>query len=520
MRGAQAPAVVLALRPPVTFKEGARRRAAGTGAMPSELDPPTPSAVAGVVHRPAGQARALARAASYVGFTAAVPDVAAASEVLLATARESGLSLAALRVLIALLRLLPRWRWHGPGPPILRATNQRIADAAGCGHRTAQRGLRQLHEQGTIAIRWGRGNTRLPYRQDGQDEDELIGIDLRPALVLAVEMAARLRAREAALRAFRAARADAAEAILGTRVAVDAAARPATACELRLAQVAELRRRLQAAAGRAHRPGATATAIEAATATVRALAAEAEGLRQDLASEDEPDGGGEGHGAEDDAGDSGTDLATRLAAGGDQRTESTPVEIHVRTDQGEGRTAGKGWGRAGAADDPAEPLLLARWRRGYDGTLPLTGDDWFELEITCRQRASRMGVGTPAFNAGVARHGLHLAMGAVLHVSALPERAGVRSKAALLVSLLQRAPGQLTPATFHRRPAVGPPVDPELGEGEALRIVQRTAPSHQPGWVLRRWAATRQRRGEPIHDPRRCLAAFAAKLEREQGRAA
>lgn len=171
-------------------------------------------------------------------------------------------------------------------------------------------------------------------------------------------------------------------------------------------------------------------------------------------------------------------------------------------------------GHQAGHEDLTEPLLYARWRAAHDGTAPLPSGDLVELEIAARRRASGMGMASWVFNEAIERHGIGLVIGEVLHVSALPERARVRSRGGLLASLLRREPGELAPATFHRRP----PTDPDLGEAEALGLAQRLAPSHRPHWVLTRWHATRRRRGEPIHDPRRCLAAFAAKLEREQGR--
>lgn len=480
-----------------------------------------PAARAGVAHRPEGQAKALERAAGYVGFTRAVPNLAAARRVLQAGARELGLSPAPLRTLLVLLDEVPASRWRDGAAPVLQRRNRRLAAEAGRSVRSLQRDLRRLHELGLVAIFWGPGNMRLSFAGDGRDGDapEVVGIDLRPALVVAGELAVRLRARQASRDTFEAAHAVAGAAILAARGTADAAAAaalPAGDHAVHQARLDELRRHLKATVRRAYRPAASTAEIDAATAMATAIAAEAEALRRALeAPPGSDDGGGSGR-AGDGAGDSSDGLSPGPDGTRSQQTESTIVEFSVRTTQGEGRTAGKGWGRDGEPDDSAEPLLFARWRRDHDGTAPLTSADRAELEIASRQRASRMGVGTAAYNAGVARHGLGLTMGAVLHVGALPERARVRCKGALLASLLLRPPGQLTPATFHRRP----PADPELGEAEALGIARQRAPSHRPDWVLRRWAATRQRRGEPVHDPRRCLAGFAAKLEREQGRAA
>lgn len=468
----------------------------------------TPS---GVAHRPGGQAKALERVARYRGFTNAVPSADAACETLLATAKESSLSLIAIRVLVTLLRLLPRWRWRD-GKPIVRISNQRLADLVGCSPRTVQRGLKEAHEQGTVAIRWGPGNTRLPYHQDGQDADELVGIDLRPALVFAIEMAARRQARLAALRAFDAARAAAGTKLLAAHGAVADRMADGDASAAHRQQLDELRREMRLASRRARRPSATVARIEEATATVTALGDRAEALCRALAPERRrPSLGGE-QDTDNKAGVT-AQLSSQPAEGIDQGTESTPVETRVRTDQGGGRTLAKGWDGALAADDLAAPLLFGRWLADYQGTRQLPSGERIEHEITARRLLRRWGVRGRVLDEAVRRHDLGLAVGAVFHVAALPETARVRSKAGLLVSLLQRPPGQLTPETFHRRP----PADPELDTDEALDIAARHAPSHRAHWVLERWHDTRRRKGERIHRPQHCLAAFASKLERDQG---
>jgi hypothetical protein len=272
-------------------------------------------------------------------------------------------------------------------------------------------------------------------------------------------------------------------------------------------RLAGLRRQLQAATRRAHQPAATVAAIEAATATVAALGADAEALRRALDPELDPsDGGG------NRTGDSSAGLSPGPDGDGHQKTASTPVESLVRTIQGSGRTSTKGWGGDGEPDDPAAPLLYGRWLAAYRGTRPLPSHELIELEIAARLRARAMGLAARVVDQAVARHGVGLVVGAVLFVAALPGKARVRCKGGLLVSLLRREVGRLTPETFHRRP----PADSNLDETEALGIASRLAPSHRPHWVIGRWHATRRRKGEPIHDPRRCLAAFAMKLEREQ----
>jgi hypothetical protein len=175
---------------------------------------------------------------------------------------------------------------------------------------------------------------------------------------------------------------------------------------------------------------------------------------------------------------------------------------------------GSAWPAAQAAADeadPAAPLLYQRWLGAYDGRRPLPSDELAELEITARMQARNMGVAARVLEAAAGRHGLALTIGAILFVATLPGRARVRSPAALLASLLQRQPGTLAPESFARRPHTEPPLD----TAEAMGIAKRLAPGHQPHWVLGRWHATRQRRGEPITAPRSCLAAFARKLQRE-----
>ena len=159
----------------------------------------------------------------------------------------------------------------------------------------------------------------------------------------------------------------------------------------------------------------------------------------------------------------------------------------------------------------ATPLLYQRWLGAYDGSRPLPSDELTELEITARLRARSMGVAARVLEAAAESPWARLD-----HrgdpVRRHPARSGQDPlTGALLASLLQRQPGMLTPESFARRPHTEPPLD----TAEALGIAKRLAPGHQPHWVLGRWHATRQRRGEPITAPRSCLAAFARKLQRE-----
>ena len=124
-----------------------------------------------------------------------------------------------------------------------------------------------------------------------------------------------------------------------------------------------------------------------------------------------------------------------------------------------------------------------------------------------------MGVAHRVLAAAIQRHGTMPVIGAILHVASLPGQAAVRRPGALLASLLRREAGELTPQSLSRRPARCQP----LGEAEALDIARRFAPSHQAHWIRRQWLKTRDRRGQPIGDERRCLEGFAAKLQREHG---
>ena len=124
-----------------------------------------------------------------------------------------------------------------------------------------------------------------------------------------------------------------------------------------------------------------------------------------------------------------------------------------------------------------------------------------------------MGVAHRVLAAAIQRHGTMPVIGAILHVASLPDQAAVRRPGALLASLLRREAGELTPQSLSRRPARCQP----LGEAEALALARHFAPGHQAHWVRRQWLKTRDRRGEPIGDERRCLEGFAGKLQREHG---
>ena len=474
--------------------------------------------------RQAGQKRAAMRAADYQGFTKAVPSVDRACMILRDAARRGPLGQAVSQTLEILLQLLPRRGWAGR--PMLRVTNATLASHVGCSERQVQRHLAVLHEHGVIGIQWGHGHARLRFDLDATDKAEgPAGIDLRAALVFVHEQAGLVRAVRAAQQDFLDVQAQAQEAVWQAKVALIHATdrlepEQYGAMLQRIEQLrAEIGRLFRTALGGKALPDGIAAAIRA----MEQLIFRAHGLR----SESE-DGDTEGDEAEDNR--------QKLSSSGDippsHITESNYVESVVPTiqascpeagleparatgTQGTHSDPGSAWPAAQAAADeeadPAAPLLYRRWLGAYDGSRPLPSDELTELEITARLQARSMGVAARVLEAAAGRHGLPLTIGAILFVATLPGRARVRSPAALLASLLQRQPGTLAPESFARRTHTEPPLDTT----EALGIAKRLAPGHQPHWVLGRWHATRQRRGEPITAPRSCLAAFARKLQRE-----
>ncbi len=474
--------------------------------------------------RQAGQKRAAMRAADYQGFTKAVPSVDRACMILRDAARRGPLGQAVSQTLEILLQLLPRRGWAGR--PMLRVTNATLASHVGCSERQVQRHLAVLHEHGVIGIQWGHGHARLRFDLDATDKAEgPAGIDLRAALVFVHEQAGLVRAVRAAQQDFLDVQAQAQEAVWQAKVALIHATdrlepEQYGAMLQRIEQLrAEIGRLFRTALGGKALPDGIAAAIRA----MEQLIFRAHGLR----SESE-DGDTEGDEAEDNR--------QKLSSSGDippsHITDSNYVESVVPTiqascpeagleparatgTQGTHSDPGSAWPAAQAAADeeadPAAPLLYRRWLGAYDGSRPLPSDELTELEITARLQARSMGVAARVLEAAAGRHGLPLTIGAILFVATLPGRARVRSPAALLASLLQRQPGTLAPESFARRTHTEPPLDTT----EALGIAKRLAPGHQPHWVLGRWHATRQRRGEPITAPRSCLAAFARKLQRE-----
>src|SRR5215207_3364331 len=174
----------------------------------------------GVAPRSAGTALAQERRAAYQGFTPALPHAAAARRVLEEGGRQLGLRAGVVRTLGALLTLYRGWGLRRP--PVLTASNAAIARLAACDERTVQKHLATLREQGLILVEYGPYNRRRPDEE--AKPDDLTGIDLRPAIVVAHELQARLallaKQRQAATMSLRRAQ----RALLQSRAAL--AARP------------------------------------------------------------------------------------------------------------------------------------------------------------------------------------------------------------------------------------------------------------------------------------------------------
>lgn len=475
--------------------------------------------------RQEGQRRANERAIRYQGFTRTLPTVGQACMAITATARRGPLGKAASHTLEVLLQLLPKSCWSGL--PVLRATNAILASRVGCSERQMQRHLARLHELGAVGIHWGRGHARLSFQLHGDDKatelHEPVGIDLRPALVFAHEQAELARSVLAAQQLFSQARERALTAVWQAKVKLIHAAGRLAPAQYATAgqQIEQLRAEMGQLARSALGARALPAGIAAATQAAGELAGRAHALRQELEATDK-----------DENGDNDPESSPQSENPANQITESNSVESVVRTIQSRHDRAGlrsaratreKGPGKldgeAGSAQlaepkhEPALPVLYARWLGAYEGSRPLPSAELTELEITARLQARHHGIARRVLEQATARHGLALVIGAALYVAGLPESAGIRSRGALLASLLQRPEGALTPTSFRRRQREQTP----LGEAEALAIAKRLAPGHQPYWVLNRWQATRQRRDEPITDLRACLAGFARKLQREHG---
>ena len=466
--------------------------------------------------RQEGQRRAQRRAARYQGFTKTVPSVDVAVCELTSALANTRLGRAACATLAVLLHALPRRRWANL--PVVRITNGDLAAMTGRHERSVQQHLARLQKEGVIAIEYGRGNTRLCFDLSrGQPGAAEPGIDLRPAIVYAEELALLRRQLVEAKQSFMTEQKQVLEAVMAARFALGSCGH--IAAERYLAADSEINA-IREGIKQLRRTVITSTATLAAIAadreSLQAFGRQARDLAEQLRREDD---------AADDSGENSSGSSSQAGEGLDQLTESNFVESVVPTIQASLDRAGLRPARAtgeeepaevgeiGPASEPALPVLYARWLGAYDGNRPLPSAELVELEITARLQARHYGIARRVLEQATARHGLALVIGAVLFVTGLPETARIRNRGALLASLLQRPEGALTPASFTRRRPEATP----LGEAEALAIAKRLAPGHQPTWVLGRWRTTRQRREEPITDPRACLAGFARKLQREHG---
>ena len=466
---------------------------------PAETATPTPLRRPGFAHREQGQAKALQRVAAYCGFTTQLPDIDRVCRTLRSTARRGPAGRAAIDALEAMLRLMPRPSWAEV--PILRITNAALGERLGCCRRQAQRHLATLHRQGIVAIDWGRAHSRLRYDVHAGQDTMKVGIDLRPAIVFAHEQRKLEHDIQVAQGAYNAARTMALDAVWAARLALGRSQSAHHAAHD--AQIERLRQEIRSLSRRAYAAKAMIATIGCCTEALDELVREAREIRVAVIHA---------------SGDSSEDNLEKTSSASDQRTyqktKSNFVESVVPTIQDHGPTGTSG--KEGGAEDHEDGLasvIYRGWCEAYHGTAPLASGDLTELELHSRHRARALGVAQRVINQAIERHGRMPVIGATLFVTALPASARIRSRGGLLASLLRREPGQLTPDRF-ARPARSREI---LSESEALAIARRYAPGHQPAWVCTRWHATQQRRGEPIHDPRACLAAFARKLQREQG---
>jgi hypothetical protein len=472
----------------------------GPSSRPPTRRPP------GVAPATPGSRIARERIARYAGLGhLRTPRVAA--DALARAARQLGISPAVARTLAAMLAAYGA-AWGLRRPPVLAATNAQLACRAGCDPRTVQKHLALLRRRGLVAIDYGPLNSRRPCDADGGG-DGTVGIDLRPAIVAAEEAVAGLRALDRARARFarhlRQARADllhARAAVADTSTVSPDRAREAAAGLERLDLLRDTLGRLRR---RVERPSATVAGVEEACAGAERVAAEARRVPEVPAA------------AGDKAADETADPSSRDVVSGVLETESDFIEPVVHQARGQDLSDGSA---------PPSPVLVAHSPPGeprpavpdYDvrdgdraGHQGPTMADLVELELEARQRARVLGLASRLFNEAVGRHGVSDVIRAVGHVWAIRTRPAVRSPVGLLVSLLRRPPGALAEGRlagpFHPRPP--------LDEREALAIARGLAPSHRAEWVVERFRATAQRRGEPITDERRCLEGFARKCQRD-----
>src|SRR4051812_7892555 len=326
-----------------------------------------PRARSGVAPRCAGEASARGRAAAYSGFTPALPHAGAARRALEEGGRQLGLRPGPVRTLSALLGLYRGWGLRRP--PVLAATNARIARAAGCDERTVQKHLALLRARGLVLVEYGPHNRRRPEPEAGPGDPA--GIDLRPALVAAAELRALLERLEKERRAAVAELRLAQRALLLARAALAAQAEPDGPA---LEALEGHRRALRRARRRLNHPAAAPAELAALRRGLGPLRAALEALAANL-----------GRAAVENTVErvvgEAPDPSPRGGAPGVHQTESNSVE------------ASDGFRPVGS-ERPAEPDR-------HDLSL----DEVADREIEARQRAHRLGLATRRLDEAIERHG-------------------------------------------------------------------------------------------------------------------
>jgi hypothetical protein len=422
----------------------------------------------GVAPRSAGAEIARERVATYQGFTAALPHAAAARRVLEEGGRQLGLRAGVVRTLGALLTLYRGWGLRRP--PVLTASNAAIARLAACDERTVQKHLAILREQGLILVEYGPYNRRRPDEDAGPND--LSGIDLRPAVVVAHELQARLAALAKQRQAATLSLCRAQRALLQARAGLAARAEPDPSAlamlETHRRTLRRLRRQLMHPATGPAELGPIQTTIEELARTL------------------------ENHEAGEGRVEKTTDPSPRDVASAIHKTETNSV------DESDGFKAAR-------SDEDEEP-----------DQHPPSLDETTEREIEARQQAHRLGLATRYLNQAIERHGTSPVVQAVAHVWQQREKGRVRNPGGLLASLLRRPQGRLTPEGLHAaRPWRLP-----LGAEEARTMAAELAPSHNPHWLWQRFEGYRRQCGAELHDERRAFAGFARKCQRDHTRGA
>jgi hypothetical protein len=417
----------------------------------------------GVAPRSAGAAIARERAAAYQGFTAALPHAAAARRVLEEGGRQLGLRAGVVRTLATLLSLYRGWGLRRP--PVLTASNAAIAQLAACDERTVQKHLATLREQGLVLVEYGPYNRRRPHEE--ARPGDLTGIDLRPAIVVALELQASLTAlgkqRQAATLSLRRAQ----RALLQARAGLAARAEPDPSA---LAMLEAHRRKLRCLRRQLMHPTTGLAELGPIQASIEELARTLE----------HPEAG-EGRVEKT------TDPSPRDVVSAIHKTQTNSV------DESDGFKAARS-----DEEEPAQPHPSL--------------DETVEREIEARQQAHRLGVATRHLNQAIEQHGTSPVVQAVAHVWRQREKGRLRNPGGLLASLLRRPQGRLTPEGMHAtRPWRLP-----LEAGEARAMAAELAPSHNPYWLWQRFESYRQQCGAELHDERRAFAGFARKCQRDQ----